>query len=181
MPQVFVAAGSNIEPERNLALAARELQREFPDVRFSRWYRNQAAGFEGDDFINFVAGFTTALPIEEVVARLRRIEALCGRPREAPKWAPRSMDLDLLLYGDLVQKTAERTLPRPDLLKRAYMLGPLADIAPDLVHPTEKLTVRELWERFDRAAHPLHPVPAHTFDEATSPRSDPHPPQGSDP
>src|SRR5919199_5575746 len=104
MPQVFVAAGSNIEPERHLAVAAREMKAAFPDVRFSPWYRNKAVGFEGDDFINFVASFTTELSVQEVVKRLRAIETACGRPREAPKWAPRSMDLDILLYGDMVHE-----------------------------------------------------------------------------
>lgn len=144
-----------MEPERNLALATRELRREFPDVEFSPWYRNRAVGFEGADFINFVAGFTTTLPIESVLARLHAIEVLCGRPRDAPRWAPRTMDLDVLLYGDLVCDTPRLKLPRPDLLKRAFMLGPLAALAPELVHPTEKLTIGELWQRFDRAAHPM--------------------------
>ncbi len=155
MPAVYVAVGSNVEPERNLALATRELRREFPDVEFSPWYRNRAVGFEGADFINFVAGFTTTLPIESVLARLHAIEVLCGRPRDAPRWAPRTMDLDVLLYGDLVCDTPRLKLPRPDLLKRAFMLGPLAALAPELVHPTEKLTIGELWQRFDRAAHPM--------------------------
>lgn len=155
MPAVYVAVGSNVDPERNLALATRELRREFPDVRFSPWYRNRAVGFEGADFINLVAGFTTALPVGEVVARLQAIESLCGRPREAPRWAPRSMDLDILLYGDTVCDEPRLKLPRPDLLKRAFMLGPLAALAPDLVHPVEKVPVAELWQRFDRAAHPL--------------------------
>jgi 2-amino-4-hydroxy-6-hydroxymethyldihydropteridine diphosphokinase len=155
VPAVYVAVGSNVDPERNLALATRELRREFPDVRFSPWYRNRAVGFEGADFINLVAGFTTALPVGEVVARLQAIESLCGRPREAPRWAPRSMDLDILLYGDTVCDEPRLKLPRPDLLKRAFMLGPLAALAPDLVHPVEKLTVAELWQRFDRAAHQL--------------------------
>ena len=155
MPDVYVAVGSNVEPERNLSLATRELRREFPDVRFSPWYRNHAVGFEGEDFINLVAGFTTALPIEDVLTRLHAIESLCGRPRDAPRWAPRSMDLDILLYGDMICDQPRLKLPRPDLVKRAFMLGPLADIAPDLVHPTEKLTIGELWRRFDRAAHPL--------------------------
>ena len=155
MPQVHVAAGSNIEPERHLALAVRELERHFPGVRFSPWYRNRAVGFEGEDFINFVAGFATELPVAEVLRILHAIEALCGRPREAPRWAPRSMDLDVLLYGDLVCQEPHLKLPRPDLLKRAYMLGPLADLAPDLVHPTAKLTIGELWRGFDRAAHPM--------------------------
>jgi 2-amino-4-hydroxy-6-hydroxymethyldihydropteridine diphosphokinase len=155
LPTVYVAIGSNVEPERNLALATRELRREFPDVRFSPWYRNRAVGFEGADFINLVAGFTTALPIDAVLARLHAIETLCGRPRDAPRWAPRSMDLDVLLYDELICDEPRLKLPRPDLLKRAFMLGPLAALAPELVHPTEKLTIGELWRRFDRAAHPL--------------------------
>jgi 2-amino-4-hydroxy-6-hydroxymethyldihydropteridine diphosphokinase len=158
MPQVYIAAGSNIEPERHLAMAVAELERQFPGVRCSPWYRNRAVGFEGEDFINFVAGFTTALPVGEVLQRLHAIEEHCGRPREAPRWAPRSMDLDVLLYDDLICQEPHLKLPRPDLLKRAYMLGPLAALAPDLIHPTEKQTIGELWSRFDRAAHPLVPV-----------------------
>lgn len=160
MPQVYVAAGSNIEPERHLAMAVRELERQFPGIRFSRWYRNRAVGFEGEDFINLVAGFATDLPIAELLQVLHAIEALCGRPRAAPRWAPRSMDLDVLLYGDLVRQEPHLKLPRPDLLKRAYMLGPLAELAPDLVHPTERRTIGELWRRFDRAAHPMVQVRA---------------------
>jgi 2-amino-4-hydroxy-6-hydroxymethyldihydropteridine diphosphokinase len=162
MPQVYVAAGSNIEPERHLAIAARELERQFPAVRFSPWYRNTAVGFEGEDFINFVAGFPTELAVGEVLTRLHAIEALCGRHREAARWAPRSMDLDVLLYGDLISQEPHLKLPRPDLLKRAYMLGPLAALAPDLVHPTERQTIGELWRRFDRAGHPLVEVPSAT-------------------
>jgi 2-amino-4-hydroxy-6-hydroxymethyldihydropteridine diphosphokinase len=160
MPQVYIAAGSNIEPERHLAMAAAELARQFPGVRFSPWYRNSAVGFEGADFINGVAGFATELTVSEVLQALHAIEALCGRPREAPRWAPRSMDLDVLLYGDLICQEPHLKLPRPDLLKRAYMLGPLAALAPDLIHPTEKQTIGQLWDSFDRAAHPLVPVSA---------------------
>jgi 2-amino-4-hydroxy-6-hydroxymethyldihydropteridine diphosphokinase len=173
LPAVYVAAGSNVEPERHLALATGELRREFPDVRFSPWYRNRAVGFEGDDFINFVAGFTTDLPVEEVVARFQAIEALCGRPPGAPRWAPRSMDLDILLYGELLRNEPRLKLPRPDLLKRAFMLGPLAALAPELVHPTEKVSIAELWQGFDRAAHPLIEI------APTNLHSDPHPRPGS--
>jgi 2-amino-4-hydroxy-6-hydroxymethyldihydropteridine diphosphokinase len=162
---VYVAVGSNVEPERHLAMATGELRREFPDVRFSPWYRNRAVGFEGADFINLVAGFTTTLSIDEVIARLQAIEALCGRPRDAPRWAPRSMDLDILLYGDMIRDEPRLKLPRPDLLKRAFMLGPLAALAPGLVHPLEKVTMAELWQRFDRAAHPLVEIPAGSLSE----------------
>ncbi|HEV8018797.1 MAG TPA: 2-amino-4-hydroxy-6-hydroxymethyldihydropteridine diphosphokinase [Steroidobacteraceae bacterium] len=158
MPAVYVAAGSNIEPEHNLARAVAELTREFPSVRFSPWYRNRAFGFAGADFINLVAGFDTERPVGELLAALHAIETLCGRPRAAPRWAPRSMDLDVLLYGDLVCDEPGLKLPRPDLLKRAYMLGPLAQLAPALVHPTEKLTIAELWRRLDPLAHPLEQV-----------------------
>jgi 2-amino-4-hydroxy-6-hydroxymethyldihydropteridine diphosphokinase len=159
MPQVFVAAGSNIDPVRNLALAMAELRREFPDLESSPVYRNRAAGFEGDDFLNLVARFTTDLPVRDLLARLHRIEVACGRPRDAPKWAPRAMDLDVLLYGDLVCDTPELRLPRPDLLKRTFMLGPLTDLAPDLVHPTAGRTIAELWQDMDRASHPLVRLP----------------------
>ena len=158
MPEVYVAAGSNIAPERNLARAVAELAREFPGARFSPWYRNRAVGFEGDDFINLVAGFDTVLPVREVLRQLQAIEAACGRAPGAPRWAPRSMDLDVLLYGDLVCDEPGLKLPRPDLLKRAYMLGPLAVLAPRVVHPTAHLTIAELWERFDQAGHPLEPL-----------------------
>lgn len=159
MPRVYVAAGSNIEPERNLALAAAALAGAFPGVRFSPAYRNRAAGFEGADFVNWVAGFDTDLDVHAVRERLQAIEALCGRAREAPKWGPRAMDLDILLYGNLVCEAPGLTLPRPDLLRRAYMLGPLADLVPGLVHPTAGATIGELWARFDHASHPLVPEP----------------------
>jgi 2-amino-4-hydroxy-6-hydroxymethyldihydropteridine diphosphokinase len=155
MPQVFVAAGSNIEPEHNLTVAVAELARVFPGSRFSPWYRNRAVGFEGADFINLVAGFDTSLAPVAVLERLHAIETQCGRPRDAPRWAPRSMDLDVLLYDALVLEGPPLTVPRPDLLKRAYMLGPLADLAPEVVHPTAGRTVGELWRAFDQAAHPL--------------------------
>jgi 2-amino-4-hydroxy-6-hydroxymethyldihydropteridine diphosphokinase len=158
VPEVYVAAGSNVAPERNLARAVAELACEFPGARFSPWYRNRAVGFEGDDFINLVAGFDTELPVRQVLAQLHAIEARCGRPRAAPRWAPRSIDLDVLLYGDLVCDEPGLQLPRPDLLKRAYMLGPLAVLAPQVVHPTAHRTIAELWGRFDQTGHRLEPL-----------------------
>jgi 2-amino-4-hydroxy-6-hydroxymethyldihydropteridine diphosphokinase len=156
--EVYVAAGSNVAPERHIGHAVAELAREFPGARFSPWYRNRAVGFAGDDFINLVAGFDTPLPVQQVLTRLQAIERRCGRPREAPRWAPRSMDLDVLLYDALVCDEPGLKLPRPDLLKRAYMLGPLAALAPHVVHPTARLTIGELWRQFDQAAHPLEPL-----------------------
>jgi 2-amino-4-hydroxy-6-hydroxymethyldihydropteridine diphosphokinase len=166
MPEVYVAAGSNIEPERHMQQAVAELAHAFPGVRFSSWYRNRAVGFDGEDFINLVAGFSTALPVHALLERLHAIEGRCGRGRDAPRWAPRSMDLDVLLYGGLVCEEPGLRLPRPDLVKRAYMLGPLAEIAPQVLHPTAGLSIAELWRRFDQGAHPLERL-AHTPPDRT--------------
>lgn len=155
---VYVAAGSNVEATRHLAFALRELEREFGALSVSSAYRNVAVGFEGADFVNLVVGFRTHLGIEQVIERLRHIERRCGRPADAAKWAPRTMDLDILLYGDRVCAAPSYRIPRPDLLRRAYMLGPLAEIASALPHPTVGKTIGELWAAFDREAHPLHKV-----------------------
>ena len=158
MTAVYVAAGSNVEPARNLARACAEITTSWPDARFSRAYSNVAVGFEGPDFINLVVGFTTSQSIDVVLARLREIETLCGRPRNAPKWASRAMDLDILLFGDRIEKTIDYTLPRPDLLKRPYMLGPMAEIAPAVMHPTAGKTIGELWAQFGGGTHVMTPV-----------------------
>jgi 2-amino-4-hydroxy-6-hydroxymethyldihydropteridine diphosphokinase len=158
MTAVYVAAGSNVEPEKNLARACAQIAQLWPDAHFSRAYRNAAVGFEGPDFVNLVVGFTTSEPLQAVLAKLHAIEQDCGRPRNAPKWASRTMDLDILLYGDLIEKTAEYTVPRPDLLKRAFMLGPMAEIAPQVMHPTAHKTIAQLWREFELAGHVMTPV-----------------------
>jgi 2-amino-4-hydroxy-6-hydroxymethyldihydropteridine diphosphokinase len=156
--QAYVAAGSNVEPIANLRRALDVLATQFRPLRVSRAYRNAAVGFTGDDFVNLVIGFDTGLPVGAVIERLHEAEAACGRERNAPKWAPRAMDLDILLFGDSVIDEPGLTLPRPDLVRRPYMLGPMADLAPGLRHPTLGLTMSELWQRFDRDAHAMQVV-----------------------
>jgi 2-amino-4-hydroxy-6-hydroxymethyldihydropteridine diphosphokinase len=158
MPEVYVAAGSNVRPREHLRRAIALMRQVWPDLRVSGAYRNKAVGFEGEDFINLVAGFATDQSLAEVLDELHRIEAACGRPREAPKWAPRSMDLDVLLYGDTVGEFPGAVLPRGDLLRRPYMLGPAAEIAPSFVHPTEGRTLGDLWAAFDVEGHEMRPV-----------------------
>jgi 2-amino-4-hydroxy-6-hydroxymethyldihydropteridine diphosphokinase len=138
MTGVYVALGTNIQPMQNTRLALHELAKSFPGLQVSPLYRNEPVGFEGADFINAVVGFDSSLPVDGVIAELRRIETLCGRPRDAPKQG--------------------LTLPRPDLLKKSYMLKPLADIAPGLIHPIERRSMAELWRDFDAAQHRLTPV-----------------------
>jgi 2-amino-4-hydroxy-6-hydroxymethyldihydropteridine diphosphokinase len=154
----YVSGGSNLEPEKNLVIAARALKARHPGARFSRCYRNSAVGFEGPDFINFVVELPVAGTPALLKGELECIETQCGRARDAPKWAPRAMDLDILLFGDVVQDTPGLVLPRPDLLKWAFMLGPLAEIAPGLVHPMQARRIDTLWRDFDHAANPLRPL-----------------------
>lgn len=170
MTQVLVAAGSNVAPVDNLHRALDVLARHYPDLRCSRAYRNRAVGFDGEDFVNLVVAFDTDDELRTVIEHLHEAEAACGRARDAPRWAPRSMDLDILLYGSLVLDERGKcgltpkpegpglTLPRPDLTRRAYMLGPAAELAPDFVHPLHGATLGELWNRFDQRLHPLHEV-----------------------
>jgi 2-amino-4-hydroxy-6-hydroxymethyldihydropteridine diphosphokinase len=156
--QVLVAAGSNVEPRVNLQRALDVLARHYPQLRCSRAYRNRAVGFAGEDFVNLAFGFDTSDDVRTVIERLHEAEAACGRARNAPKWAPRSMDLDILLYGDRVCDEPGLVLPRPDLVRRAYMLGPAAEIAPDTVHPTLGVTLAALWRGFAQGDHPLEVV-----------------------
>jgi 2-amino-4-hydroxy-6-hydroxymethyldihydropteridine diphosphokinase len=154
----FVSGGSNLDAERSLLLAARELKRSFPGARFSRAYRNVAVGFEGPEFLNFVAELPVQGDANALKAELERIESLCGRPRNAPKWAPRSMDLDILLFGEEVIDAPGLVVPRPQLLQWAFMLGPLAELAPRARHPVAARSIGELWNAFDQAAHALRPA-----------------------
>ena len=158
MNEVYVAAGSNVEPIANLRRALEAMARHYPGLRRSRAWRNAAGGFVGDDFVNLVVGFETDDDLATLLQRLHAIEALCGRERHAAKWAPRTLDLDVLLYGSKVCDEPALMLPRPDLVRRAYMLGPAAELAPGFVHPTLGVTLGELWSKFDQAAHPMQPV-----------------------
>jgi 2-amino-4-hydroxy-6-hydroxymethyldihydropteridine diphosphokinase len=155
----YVSGGSNVDPAQHLLQAARELKVAYPGARFSRVYRNRPIGFDGPDFLNFVAELPVAAEPGALKAELERIEGRCGRPRYAPKWAPRTMDLDILLFGQAVLDLPGLVIPRPQLLQWAFMLGPLAELAPQVLHPTAGSTIGTLWNTFDQAAHPLRVEP----------------------
>ena len=155
MADAYVAAGSNVRPRANLTLALAMLRQEFPGLRVSPAYRNRAAGFEGEDFVNLVAAFPCTLPLPALLARLKEIEHALGREPGAAKWGPRTLDLDLILYGDLTGDFGGKRLPHQDLVTRAWVLGPLAALAPELRHPVTGERIGELWHRFDRGLHPL--------------------------
>jgi 2-amino-4-hydroxy-6-hydroxymethyldihydropteridine diphosphokinase len=155
---VYVSAGSNVSPEENLRLACRELARRFGPLAMSGVYRNPPVGFTGDDFLNLVLRFRTAEPPAAVVAELERLHVLAGRVRGLERFAPRTLDLDLLLYGDAIITEHAIRVPRDDIVKYGFVLGPLAELAPDLRHPVTGQTMSELWAAFDQRKFPLERV-----------------------
>ena len=158
MADAYVAAGSNVRPRASLTQALGLLAREFQGLRASRAFANAASGFVGDDFINLVVTFPAELPTEQLLERLKMVEQACGREPGVPKWGPRTLDLDLLLHGDRIGRVAGKNLPHPDLLTRAWVIGPLAELAPALTHPVTGQRIDAIWQQFDRHAHPLTPV-----------------------
>jgi len=138
MNTAFVALGANIGDPAATVRAAFAALGELPDSqlrRTSSLYRTAPVGLTGQpDFINAVAEVSTALPAAELLDALLAIEARFGRIR-AERNGPRTLDLDLLLYADLVIDTPRLTLPHPRLHLRAFVLQPLAEIAPQLALP----------------------------------------------
>ena len=147
---VYVSAGSNIESEKNLRLACCELEKLAGSLSRSSVYCTKAIGFHGDDFLNMVISFSTRMTLDRIMAELERIELLSGRRPSASPFSPRTLDLDLLLYGEMVVDSHKISLPRSDITKYAFVLGPLAELAPQLRHPRSGKTMGELWAAFDR-------------------------------
>jgi 2-amino-4-hydroxy-6-hydroxymethyldihydropteridine diphosphokinase len=155
MSIAFLGLGSNVDAERNVGLAIQALIQAFKDAEISPIYRSKAVGFEGDDFINLVVRVRTDYKPMELRAFLRRLEDRYGRDREAPKWSDRTLDIDILLFDNMVVSNRQLVLPRPEILRFAHVLKPLADIAPDLVHPLENRTFGQLWQEHEKPDHGL--------------------------
>lgn len=145
---IYIGIGSNVSPGHNIRSGLAMLENEFGNIKVSTVYRNPAIGFEGEDFYNLVACAQSALPPGAAGRCLGLIETMHGRDRTAPRFAARTLDLDLLLYGDLVTKDDGLKLPRADITRYAFVLKPMAEIAPELLHPLEGRSMRQLWGGF---------------------------------
>ncbi|HSB95162.1 MAG TPA: 2-amino-4-hydroxy-6-hydroxymethyldihydropteridine diphosphokinase [Spongiibacteraceae bacterium] len=157
MTQVFIGIGSNIERGAHITAALDRLAAEFGDVLLSPVYESEAIGFSGAAFFNLVARIDTELSVGELVALLRGIERANGHGGNTPKFSDRSLDLDLLTYGDVNGVVDNIALPRADIVDYAYVLWPLADIAGDALHPALGISYRALKQKFT-AAQKLWPV-----------------------
>lgn len=148
MPRVYVSIGSNIDRENNIRGAVQALRKHYIFLTLSRVYETPAEGFDGAAFYNLVAGFDTDEPVERVRQTLADIENAHGRKRGGARFSARTLDLDLLLYNELVRHADGVDIPRGEIVKYAFVLGPLAEIAPDLKHPETGEPLRTLWGKF---------------------------------
>jgi 2-amino-4-hydroxy-6-hydroxymethyldihydropteridine diphosphokinase len=158
MPKVFIGIGSNIDRERNIRRALERLDRAYGPLTVSRVYESAALGFDGDPFYNLVVAFDTNVPVAEISAYLTRIEDEHGRERRESGLHSRTLDLDLLLYGDRVMDEPGLKLPRPEIEQYAFVLRPLAEIAPNELHPITHESYAQMWRAFDVVGQETLPV-----------------------
>ncbi|MDO9104136.1 MAG: 2-amino-4-hydroxy-6-hydroxymethyldihydropteridine diphosphokinase [Methylovulum sp.] len=147
MTRSYISIGSNIDRHKNITLGLQALDQQFGKLVVSSLYEYEPVGFSGDSFYNLVAGFDTELDINILKKKLRQIEFDYGRTLDSKKFSARTLDLDLILYGDLVFNDGNLQIPRAEIEHYAFVLEPLAEIAPTLAHPVLQLSYAELWQK----------------------------------
>jgi 2-amino-4-hydroxy-6-hydroxymethyldihydropteridine diphosphokinase len=158
MATVFLGIGSNKSPEENLRLAIRELRNRYGNLELSPIYKSASVGFDGADFLNLVVRFESDVAVLSICAEIELIHNLAGRERGSDKWESRPLDIDLLLYNDLILDERPVHVPRDDILEYSFVLRPIAELAPSQVHPVTGRTLLEHWQEFDAASHPLEEI-----------------------
>jgi len=144
----YLSLGSNIEPYYHLSKAISELNHYFGNLKLSPLYESVAVGFNGEHFLNLVASFETDLKPQVIYESLRKIEDNHGRIRNGIRFSQRTLDLDLILYGNLISNEIP-ILPREEILQYAFVLKPLSDLAPEVIHPINGKSYAELWNNFN--------------------------------
>ena len=151
MPRGYISLGSNIDKQKNVISALDSLATQFSKLIVSSTFESGAIGFSGEPFYNLVIGFDSDLEVKSVAKILRQIEEDHGRTRSCKKFSSRTLDLDLILYGHLVISDGRLQIPRNEIELYAFVLEPLAEIAPDLKHPVSHKSYAELWHNFDKS------------------------------
>jgi 2-amino-4-hydroxy-6-hydroxymethyldihydropteridine diphosphokinase len=160
--RAYLSLGSNIDAEHWLAAAVAELRARFGELDISPVYRSAAVGFDGPDFLNLAVAIDSDLAPEALNDWLHALEDRHGRIRGGARYGSRTLDVDIVLYDDLVLSgKGHLKLPRGEL-RHAFVLKPMADIAPSVCHPVDGRTMAELWAVFPQASEPL------TLDEAVT-------------
>ena len=153
--RVWLGLGSNIDAEVNIRAAVTALRTHYGELVISPVYESEAVGFEGDNFLNLVVGVSTDESIEELNQALKSIEDENGRSREGEKFSSRTLDIDILTYGQQDLTEQGINIPRHEILTYAFVLKPLSDVAPDGIHPHLEMTYKRLWDGFDQQAQPM--------------------------
>ena len=151
MTRGYISIGSNIDKEKNIPSSLQALGCLFGVLTISSVYESEPVGFSGDTFYNMVVGFDSDLDVKAVAKHLRQIELDHGRTRDCKKFSSRTLDLDLVLYGDLVVSDGRLQIPRDEIERYAFVLEPLAEVAGDLQHPVKHITYAEMWRKFDKS------------------------------
>ena len=155
MSRVYLSLGSNLEPRRHLVAALDALRQRFGEITVSPAYRSASVGFDGADFVNLAVGVDTELPPEALNDWLHALEDRQGRRRDVPRYSDRTLDIDIVFYGDLIlDGPGHLQVPRNEL-QHAFVLRPIADIAPDFRHPVSGASMAELWAAFPQEREPL--------------------------
>lgn len=157
--QVYLSLGSNIDREHNIRSGLDALEASFGELAISPVYESEAVGFDGDAFYNLVVGIRTSLTVGELTRSLKRMESDHGRVRGEKKFASRTLDIDILTYGEATGTVDGVQLPRDEILKHAFVLLPLVDLAPDESHPETGESYRDILSRTDFDAQKLWVVP----------------------
>lgn len=161
MSRAYLSLGSNVDANAHLRAAVEALRERFGTVLLSHVYRTRAVGFDGPDFHNAAAVVDSDLDAHALNAWLHALEDAHGRDRSGPRYGDRTLDIDIVLFDDLALEGAGNLrIPRPEL-KHAFVLRPLAEIAPDAVVPGDGRTLAQLW-----AVHPDHDIAWETADIA---------------
>lgn len=148
MARVYISIGSNIDKQKNIISSVQALRQQFGKLAISNVYETQAVGFEGEEFHNLVVGFDTDYSPLEISQTLKRIESEHNRTRGKEQFVSRTLDLDQLLYGDLVMQMEGVNIPHPDILRYNFVLRPLVELAADFVHPEEEQSIETLWQQY---------------------------------
>ena len=146
MSLIHLNIGSNQNRRSNIRLAVESLELHFSDIVLSSLFESPSEGFKGNDFYNVGVNIYTLKTANEVVDILRDIENSLGRDRSLPKFSSRIIDLDLVLYGGIINE--DLNVPRKDILKYAFVLAPLAELNPEEIHPLEGASYQNLWKTF---------------------------------